>query len=80
MKGNAATSSNGESPSANRESTESAGNSIVRNIFSIRGTVAWREWLERFAVHQRVTPTALIDRALTEAARRAGFDKPPPRH
>src|SRR3954447_19084816 len=49
-------------------------------IFSIRGTPEWREWLRRFAAHQRVTPTALVDQALAEVARRVGFVEPPPRH
>lgn len=49
------------------------------NVFSIRGTKEWREWLARFAIHQRMTPTALVDHALAEAARRAGFEEPPPR-
>jgi hypothetical protein len=49
-------------------------------IFSIRGTREWREWLSQFAAHQRVTPTVLIDQVLAEAARRAGFAAPPPRH
>jgi hypothetical protein len=52
---------------------------ITPNIISIRGTTEWRDWLDRFAAHQRITPTALVDQALTEAARRAGFDDPPPR-
>jgi hypothetical protein len=71
---------NGETPSALPESPEPVKKSIAQNIFSIRGTAKWREWLDRFAAHQRVTPTALIDQALTEAARRAGFDTPPPRY
>jgi hypothetical protein len=49
-------------------------------IFSIRGSKEWRDWLGRFAAHQRVNPTALIDQVLTEAARRSGFPSPPPRH
>jgi hypothetical protein len=53
---------------------------ITPNIISIRGTNEWRDWLDRFAAHQRVTPTALVDQALAEAARRAGFEDPPPRY
>lgn len=48
-------------------------------IFQMRGTVTWREWLSRFANKRRVTPSALIDQALSEAAERDGFELPPKR-
>ena len=50
------------------------------NVMSIRGTADWRAWLGRYAARRRVTSTALIDQALAEAARRDGFEPPPPRY
>ncbi len=49
------------------------------NIISMRGSRAWRVWLDRLAEHCRATPSALIDRALTELARRETFEEPPRR-
>jgi hypothetical protein len=49
------------------------------NIVSMRGSREWRAWLDRLAEHCRATPSALIDRALAELARREGFEEPPRR-
>jgi len=49
------------------------------NVMSIRGTAAWKAWLDRYAARRRVTATALIDQVLAEAAQRDGFEMPPPR-
>lgn len=49
------------------------------NVVSMRGTPQWKAWLDRLALHCRATPSALIDRALAELARREGFEDPPPR-
>lgn len=52
----------------------------VSNVMSIRGTAAWKEWLDRYAARRRVPSTALIDQVLAEAAERDGFEPPPPRY
>ena len=49
------------------------------DVVSMRGTPEWRQWLNRLAEHCRNTPSATIDRALAELARREGFEGPPPR-
>jgi hypothetical protein len=49
------------------------------NIISMRGSPEWRAWLTRLAEKCRATPSALIDRALAELARREGFEEPPRR-
>jgi hypothetical protein len=52
---------------------------VLPNIISMRGSRAWRAWLNRLAEKCRATPSALIDRALAELARREGFEEPPRR-
>jgi hypothetical protein len=39
----------------------------------------FREWLDRFASHKRLTRSILIDQALTRMAAEEGFTPPPPR-
>ncbi len=52
---------------------------VKSTVMSIRGTVSWKSWLDRYAASRRVTATAMIDVALAEAAARDGFEPPPPR-
>jgi hypothetical protein len=52
---------------------------IRKNVISIRGTEAWREWLIEYAAFRRVPVTSLIDQILNEAAKRDGFKLPPER-
>jgi hypothetical protein len=49
------------------------------NVVSMRGRPEWRDWLGRLAEKCRATPSALIDRALAELAKREEFEEPPPR-
>jgi hypothetical protein len=49
------------------------------SVIGMRGTPQWRAWLGRLAEHCRATPSATIDRALAELARREGFEEPPKR-
>jgi hypothetical protein len=44
-----------------------------------RGTDAWREWVLKFADHQRAAVPALIDQALVHYAKAKGFKDKPPR-
>jgi hypothetical protein len=50
-----------------------------KTILSMRGYHEWDDWLTRFAEHLRATRAGAIDRALTELAKRTGFEAPPPR-
>jgi hypothetical protein len=49
-----------------------------RNVVSIRGTEAWRDWLMGLARHRRLAAADVIDQALVEYARAHGYDVPPP--
>jgi hypothetical protein len=50
-----------------------------RNIVSIRGTEAWRDWLMGLAEHRRLKAADVIDQALIEYAERYGYKVPAPR-
>jgi hypothetical protein len=52
---------------------------VRKNIVSIRGTEAWRDWLTRYAAKRRVPVTSLIDQVLAESAASDGFEAPPER-
>ncbi len=49
-----------------------------RNVVSIRGTEAWRDWLMGLAAHRRLKAADVIDQALIEYAQRYGYDRPAP--
>ena len=49
------------------------------NVFSIRGSEEWREWVGRLADHSRLKVADVIDRALIVYARQEGFNEPAPR-
>jgi hypothetical protein len=51
---------------------------LRKNVISIRGTEAWRDWLMRLAKHKRLNATDVIDQALVEYAERHGFEEAPP--
>ena len=46
--------------------------------FTVKGTVAWKEWLDRAARHCRLSTSSLVDLAVTKYAKEAGFEEPPP--
>jgi hypothetical protein len=52
---------------------------VRKNVISIRGTEAWRDWLTEYGAFRRVPVTSLIDQVLNEAAKRDGFKLPPER-
>jgi hypothetical protein len=52
---------------------------IRKNVISVRGTEAWRDWLNEYAAFRRVPATSLIDQVLAESAKRDGFTSPPER-
>lgn len=46
---------------------------------TIRMTPEYRRWLERAALHSRMTVSAFLDFAAVEYARRHGFDEKAPK-
>lgn len=48
-------------------------------VVGIKGTRAWKEWLEKAADHCRMSVSGLIDKAVSEYAKKEGFDEPPPK-
>lgn len=51
-----------------------------KNLFSVRGTEAWKKWLDGLADKKRVPVTVLIDQALAKMAEDAGYPEPPKRY
>jgi hypothetical protein len=45
----------------------------------LRGSPAWKEWLEDLAQHNRQSVAGVIDTALARLARELGFREPPER-
>ena len=52
---------------------------VMVPVVSIKGSPAWKEWLDALAEYCRMPKAVLIDVALTEFAARSGFEPPPPR-
>lgn len=48
-------------------------------VLGMRGSEAWKKWLDEYADHRRMTVVGLIDRVLEEDAARNGFRPPPKR-
>jgi hypothetical protein len=46
---------------------------------AVRASVAWKEWLDRFADFRRLTVADVIDQALVSHARETGFTELPPK-
>ena len=46
---------------------------------TIKGTPEWKAWVERAADHCRDSVSAMFDKAVTEYAKKNGFEEPPPR-
>jgi hypothetical protein len=47
-------------------------------LLSIKGRLAWKEWLDRLAAFDRSSTVQLIDRAVARYAKDVGFNEPPP--
>jgi hypothetical protein len=50
-----------------------------KNIVTLRGSEAFRDWLNNLADHCRLPASAVIDQALIAYARQQGFDQEPPK-
>jgi hypothetical protein len=48
------------------------------SVFSIRGSLEWRDWVNRLAVHKRLKVADVIDQALIRYAEEEGFDEKAP--
>lgn len=48
-------------------------------VISLKGTEAFRDWVNELADHERITSVAVIERALVEYAANHGFKKPAPK-
>lgn len=48
-------------------------------VVAIRGSAEFKDWLERYAHHNRSTVAQVVERALADRAARDEFDPPPPR-
>lgn len=46
---------------------------------AFRMSMAYAEWIERFANSERISVASLLDRALAEHAKKLGFETPPDR-
>lgn len=45
----------------------------------VKGDPAWKEWLDGGAVHCLMDVSKLVDIAVTDYLKRAGYDRKPPR-
>ena len=50
-----------------------------KNVLALKGTDAWKAWLDAFAEGEGMPVTVLVDRALREKAKRDGYGDPPTR-
>ena len=50
-----------------------------RQVLGIRAGVAYKDWLKRFAEHERSDMVDLVDDALAAYAKAQGFEPPPKR-
>lgn len=44
----------------------------------VRGTEEWKEWIEKAAVHCRMSVSALVDISVAKFVKEQGFSEPPP--
>jgi hypothetical protein len=49
-----------------------------RVVLQMKGSDAWKEWLDELARHLRMPTSAAVDNALVQYAKTHGFDKPAP--
>ncbi len=49
-----------------------------RTVLTIKGTDAWRGWLERLAKHLRTPTSTIVDHALIRYAKEMGFEEEAP--
>jgi hypothetical protein len=61
--------SGGDTPATNRQ----------RNIFVLRGTQEFKDWMDGLAAHAGWPVSVMVERALRELAKGEGYDVPPPR-
>jgi len=50
-----------------------------KTVLTIKGTDAWRGWLERLGDHLRTPTSTIVDHALVKYARDMGFEEEAPK-
>lgn len=50
-----------------------------KNVLALKGTDAWKAWLDGFATRKGMPVTVLVDHALRELAKCDGYQDPPTR-
>lgn len=50
-----------------------------KNIFALRGTDEWKQWLDGFSARMGMPTTVLVEHALRELAKRNEYPTPPTR-
>jgi hypothetical protein len=53
---------------------------LLSQRLSLRGSPAWKAWVEALATHSRLDVAKLIDRALIDFATKEGFKDKAPMH
>jgi hypothetical protein len=48
-------------------------------VLTIKGTDAWRAWLEKLADHSRMPASTVVDLALIDFAKKIGFEEEAPK-
>jgi hypothetical protein len=67
---------NKTAPAGTTESKETTGRKPV--AVTLKGSPEWKAWLEGLSEHCRLDVAKVIDLALVDYAKRAGYDSPAP--
>jgi hypothetical protein len=79
VKQRAGTKETAVAPSPKKKTAAAPKGGTQPNVLTMRGSVEWKDWLDRFAARMRTKPTALLDLALAKLAEQERFPEPPPR-
>jgi hypothetical protein len=63
---------------AAKKSAPTAVKVIRKTVVTIKGTEAWRVWLEGFSKHMRTPTSTIVDHALIEYAKAKGYTEEAP--
>jgi hypothetical protein len=66
-------------PVAKKKVSKPAGEEQREDLIALRCRSEYKAWVVRFAKREYSNPTLLIERALAELAKVAGFEPPPER-
>lgn len=48
-------------------------------VLSMRGSLEWKDWVDRLSDHVRLRTPDVVDQALVDFATKHGFTDPPPK-